>query len=109
MRMKLSAIVAGLFLIASGTSYAQDRPPIAGMKGPIPDSRVLVIFVDSLRPDIVETMVAQGKLPNIKKLFFDQGLRFVKLAVRAQKSRESGVGRHERRKFLDDATIGVAA
>lgn len=40
------------------------------------ENKVLVIFVDSLRPDVVDAMVAQERLPNIKKLFYDKGLRF---------------------------------
>ncbi len=43
---------------------------------PEPGAKVLVIFVDSLRPDIVDAMVAKGSLPNIKKHFYDKGLRF---------------------------------
>ncbi len=75
MRKVLWAGCALLGLLFAGTGHAQDDPA-AIVKGPVPDSKVLVIFVDSLRPDIVEMMVDQGKLPNIKKLFFDQGLRF---------------------------------
>ena len=68
-----------IFLSAVGcTTLAQAQassstPPV---KGPVPDAKVLVIFVDSLRPDIVDAMVAKGALPNIKKLFYDKGLRF---------------------------------
>jgi len=55
---------------------AQDRISESSPKGLPPDAKVLVIFVDSLRPDIVEAMVKKNKLPNIQKLFFDKGLRF---------------------------------
>ena len=40
------------------------------------DAKVLVIFVDSLRPDVVDEMVAAGQLPFIKEHFYDRGLRF---------------------------------
>lgn len=40
------------------------------------DAKILFIFVDSLRPDVVDDMVAKGQLPTIKKLFYDQGMRF---------------------------------
>jgi len=62
-----------LFSLANSPGYCQNPP---ARKGPEPDAKVLFIFVDSLRPDIVDEMVAQGRLPNIKKLFYDQGLRF---------------------------------
>lgn len=53
---------------------AQTSP--ADKAGPLPGAKVLFIFVDSLRPDTVDDMVREGRLPNIKKLFYDQGLRF---------------------------------
>jgi len=44
-----------------------------------PDSakaRVLMLYIDGLRPDTVDEMVSEGKLPMIKKLFYDDGVRF---------------------------------
>ncbi|MBI1977929.1 MAG: alkaline phosphatase family protein [Candidatus Omnitrophica bacterium] len=35
-----------------------------------------MIYIDGLRPDNVDEMVREGKLPNIKRLFYDGGLRF---------------------------------
>ena len=65
------------FLLAgTGFSIAQDSSVDVSSEGPLPNSKVLFIFVDSLRPDIVDKMVAEGKLPTVKKLFYDQGLRF---------------------------------
>ncbi len=75
---KLSASVLGISLLCllitpgyAGTSTEKSAAP-----GPLPDAKVLFIFVDSLRPDMVDNMVREGRLPNIKKFFYDQGLRF---------------------------------
>jgi hypothetical protein len=76
MKKNILTLIGILCFLLVGTGYAQDRFTAPSGKGPARDAKVLVIFVDSLRPDIVEMMVEQGKLPNIKKLFFDQGLRF---------------------------------
>lgn len=76
MRKIILSLIAIVSLVLAGAGYAQDRIPAPSGKGPAPDARVLVIFVDSLRPDIVDAMVAQGALPNIKKHFYDKGLRF---------------------------------
>lgn len=43
--------------------------------GPMPDSRVLVFYVDGLRPDIVEEMSAMGHLPNITSTFLRGGTK----------------------------------
>ncbi|MFA5390569.1 MAG: alkaline phosphatase family protein [Candidatus Omnitrophota bacterium] len=69
-------LIMVLCLALAGTGHAQDGPAAPLRKGPPPDAKVLVFFVDSLRPDIVNKMVAENRLPNIKRLFFDQGLRF---------------------------------
>ena len=42
---------------------------------PLPDSRVLVFYVDGLRPDIVEEMSAMGHLPNITSTFLQGGTK----------------------------------
>lgn len=72
-----------IFLFWCLSAFAVSDPVYAGTHedsspgpGPVPDSRVLVFFVDSLRPDITDKMVAEGLLPNIKRLFYGQGLRF---------------------------------
>ncbi len=38
-------------------------------------TRVLQIFVDGLRPDVLEEMAAKGELPHIKKWLLDRGVR----------------------------------
>jgi hypothetical protein len=43
--------------------------------GPLPDSRVLIFYVDGLRPDIVEEMSAMGHLPNITSTFLRGGTK----------------------------------
>jgi hypothetical protein len=37
-------------------------------------SRVVVFYVDGLRPDVVQEMVAMGHLPNMRELFLDGGV-----------------------------------
>lgn len=74
--MKKTTVLLLILLLGSLPGRIQAKSPPSATKGPTPDSKVLVIFVDSLRPDIVDDMVAKGKLPNIKKLFYDKGLRF---------------------------------
>lgn len=39
----------------------------------IPDSQVMVFYIDGLRPDVVREMVAMGHLPNINELFVSGG------------------------------------
>lgn len=43
--------------------------------GPLPDARVLIFYVDGLRPDIVEEMSAMGHLPNITRTFLSGGTK----------------------------------
>jgi arylsulfatase A-like enzyme len=45
--------------------------PICG--GPQPGCQVVVFYVDGLRPDVVEEMVAMGHLPNIRRHFVEGG------------------------------------
>jgi hypothetical protein len=42
---------------------------------PVPDSRVLIFYVDGLRPDIVEEMSAMGQLPSITNTFLRGGTK----------------------------------
>lgn len=48
----------------------------AGVEGspPPPACRVVVFYVDGLRPDVVREMVAMGHLPMIRELFVDGGV-----------------------------------
>lgn len=76
MKKNLLLLTYIFYFALTGTGYSEDRPNTTYPKGPRPDSKVLVFFIDSLRPDIVDQMVAENRLPNIKRLFYDQGLRF---------------------------------
>lgn len=40
---------------------------------PAADTRVVVFYVDGLRPDVVREMAAMGHLPNIQRVFLDGG------------------------------------
>ncbi|MEO1998862.1 MAG: alkaline phosphatase family protein, partial [Planctomycetaceae bacterium] len=40
---------------------------------PVPKARVVVIYVDGLRPDVVREMAALGQLPRIQEQFLDGG------------------------------------
>lgn len=42
---------------------------------PLQDSRVLIFYVDGLRPDVVEEMSAMGHLPNITRAFLRGGTK----------------------------------
>ncbi|HEX9779931.1 MAG TPA: alkaline phosphatase family protein [bacterium] len=42
---------------------------------PMADARVLVIYIDGLRVDVLEELAASGSLPNLKAAFLDPGLR----------------------------------
>ena len=41
--------------------------------GPVPHARVVVIYVDGLRPDVVREMAAMGQLPRIQEQFLEGG------------------------------------
>jgi hypothetical protein len=41
---------------------------------PIPKARVLLLYVDGLRPDVLRQMASAGFLPNFKKAFLDRGV-----------------------------------
>ncbi len=50
-------------------------PAVGGLIGkPVPDARVLLIYVDGLRPDVLKAMAAAGFLPNFARAFLDQGV-----------------------------------
>jgi arylsulfatase A-like enzyme len=48
------------------------RPAVAPGK-PASNCRVVVFYVDGLRPDVVQEMTAMGHLPAIRELFLDNG------------------------------------
>lgn len=76
MKKRILSLIFLFSVVFTALAQAKDPSPALPAKGPAPDAKVLVIFVDSLRPDIVDLMVAKGSLPNIKKHFYDKGLRF---------------------------------
>jgi Type I phosphodiesterase / nucleotide pyrophosphatase len=41
--------------------------------GPVPGCQVVVFYIDGLRPDVVKEMAAMGHLPNINRLFIENG------------------------------------
>ncbi|MBI1992123.1 MAG: alkaline phosphatase family protein [Candidatus Omnitrophica bacterium] len=41
---------------------------------PLPGARVLLLYIDGLRPDVLQEMAEAGFLPNLKRAFLDQGL-----------------------------------
>lgn len=43
---------------------------------PVDDARVLIIYLDGIDYDVLTEMAYKGYLPNIKKLFFDNGINF---------------------------------
>lgn len=58
---------------------ARDKPtpPIiepTGAGQPAPEARVLLLYVDGLRPDVVHEMAAGGFLPVVQRLFLDGGV-----------------------------------
>ncbi len=54
--------------ITTGWCFEWVRP----VKNP---SRVVVIYVDGLRPDTLDEMVRGGRLPAIRKMFYEEGLQ----------------------------------
>ena len=42
--------------------------------GPVPNARVLLLYVDGLRPDVLREMAEAGFLPTFKRAFLDRGL-----------------------------------
>lgn len=64
-------ILAGLLLAA--------LHPVAYAGEPVPKARVIVLYVDGLRPDVVHAMAKEGLLPNIQQVFIDGGLEFTQV------------------------------
>jgi hypothetical protein len=59
------------------TAAAVDWPLVTpGTSGaPVPKARVLLLYVDGLRMDVVREMAAAGYLPNFQRVFLDGGLQ----------------------------------
>jgi len=61
------------------SSPAGARRRLAALAAPkkIPEKcRVLWYYVDGARPDVIRRMVAEGALPNIRRVFFEGGVEF---------------------------------
>lgn len=58
------------------TSLRSERVVLPDAKSgqPGPGCRVVVFYIDGLRPDVVQEMAAMGHLPNIRDLFLDSGV-----------------------------------
>ncbi len=67
-----------LFLLFTGCAYrsATLLPPRSAEPLPIRDRYVLILLLDGARPDQLDQAVSQGLMPNLKRLFYDQGARF---------------------------------
>ncbi|HOW58334.1 MAG TPA: alkaline phosphatase family protein [Candidatus Omnitrophota bacterium] len=76
MKRILLWLFLAIWFTSSVPAHAASTASRGTHKAALPDSKILFIFVDSLRPDVVDDMVDKGQLPTIKKLFYDQGLRF---------------------------------
>jgi len=63
-----------------GEFVTKDARKIEEGKGkdgtPIDDSRVLMLYLDGIDYNVLTEMAYKGYLPNIKKLFFDNGINF---------------------------------
>ncbi|MBI2340044.1 MAG: alkaline phosphatase family protein [Deltaproteobacteria bacterium] len=65
-----------LFVIACATNRAVELYPLKRAKEPIADRYVFMIVIDGPRVDDMEKLVEEGKLPTIRKTFFENGARF---------------------------------
>ena len=68
-------LAAGLLLACvagCGSTPPEDLPPLRRREGPPP---VFLLYVDGLRPDVMERMAREGELPMIRRLFVDSGAR----------------------------------
>lgn len=70
------AFTARIRLDAAPPPAASPRPVIAPSADgrPLPHARVLMIYVDGLRPDVVHEMARLGFVPTIRRVFLDGGL-----------------------------------
>ena len=56
--------------------FERTLPPTQQPGHPVAGARVVVIYVDGLRPDVVREMAAMGQLPRIQEQFLDGGTWF---------------------------------
>ncbi len=64
-----------LLLTACGFKHATLIPPSHQTKQAIEDVYVVLVLIDGGRPQDVDALVAEGRLPNFKTMFYDQGAR----------------------------------
>ncbi|HKY63930.1 MAG TPA: alkaline phosphatase family protein [bacterium] len=67
-----------LFLLFTGCAYrsASLLPPAVSEPAPIRDRYVLILLLDGARPGELDQAVAAGLMPNLKRLFYQEGARF---------------------------------
>ncbi|HEX5033297.1 MAG TPA: alkaline phosphatase family protein, partial [bacterium] len=67
-----------LFLFFTGCAYrsASLLPPAVSEPAPIRDRYVLILLLDGARPGELDQAVAEGLMPNLKRLFYEKGARF---------------------------------
>lgn len=53
---------------------APETAALTGGAPPVPNARVVVFYLDGLRPDVIREMTAMGHLPNINSLFVEGGV-----------------------------------
>ena len=66
-------ILAGFLLAALHSVVSAEEVLRVAPVGPIPNARVIVFYVDGLRPDVVHAMAQEGLLPTIRQVFLDGG------------------------------------
>lgn len=62
--------------LALAPGAAADPPARRAPGRPVPDARVLIWYVDGLRPDVLRDMAEQGLLPNLRRVFVDGGAAY---------------------------------
>lgn len=67
--MSVRALLGIVVCLAIASPVAAESQP-----RPVPNARVLLLYVDGLRPDVVREMAASGELPVIQELFLTRGV-----------------------------------
>ncbi|HKX12589.1 MAG TPA: alkaline phosphatase family protein [bacterium] len=67
-----------LILLFTGCAYrsASLLPPQVSEPAPIGDRYVFILLLDGARPGEIDQAVDQGLMPNLKRLFYEEGARF---------------------------------
>lgn len=70
-------VVGTTFAVSScGFKQAPLLPPPALPAAAAEDGYVILLLIDGARPKDLDQLVAEGRLPNFRRLFYDQGARF---------------------------------